>query len=180
MATVTEAPAVSWTTVDDLLKQLGGIDPVRVLMKPLPGTATEADLIAANAKKPGICELVDGVLVEKGMGYVESNLAMYLGGLLNAFIIPRNLGIVSGPDGMMRLFPGLVREPDIAFASWDPDPRTTTTHSTDRRIRAGPGGRNIEPEQHQVRDGPKTSRIFRGRRPNRLAGRHEEADRRRA
>ena len=53
------------------------------------------------------------------MGYTESFLAMYLGGLLNAFVIPRNLGMVSGTDGMMRLFPGLVREPDIAFASWD-------------------------------------------------------------
>ena len=29
------------------------------------------------------------------------------------------LGIVSGPDGSIRLFPGLVRIPDVAFASWD-------------------------------------------------------------
>src|SRR5262249_50745055 len=33
--------------------------------------------------------------------------------------IPRNLGVVSGPDGMIRLFPGLIRGPDVAFASWD-------------------------------------------------------------
>jgi Uma2 family endonuclease len=39
--------------------------------------------------------------------------------LLSAFVDPRNLGLVSGADGMMRLFPGLVRLPDVAFASWD-------------------------------------------------------------
>ncbi len=121
MATATN-PTTSSTTAEtmaDLLDQLGGIAPGRVRMVPPPGTATEADLIAVNARKRGICELVDGVLVEKGMGYPESTLALFLGGLLNAFVIPRNLGIVSGPDGMIRLFPGLIREPDLAFVSWD-------------------------------------------------------------
>ena len=33
-------------------------------------------------------------------------------------MIPNNLGFVSGSDGMMRLFPGLIRMPDVAFASW--------------------------------------------------------------
>jgi Uma2 family endonuclease len=38
------------------------------------------------------------------------------------------LGIVSGESGMMRLFPGLVRIPDVAFASWKrfPDRRMPT------------------------------------------------------
>ena len=40
-------------------------------------------------------------------------------GFLRAFVVPRNLGLVSGADGMMRLFPGLVRIPDVAFVSWD-------------------------------------------------------------
>ena len=53
------------------------------------------------------------------MGYTESDLALILAGYLNAFIIPRNLGLLSGESGMMRLFPGLVRMPDLAFASWD-------------------------------------------------------------
>jgi Uma2 family endonuclease len=34
------------------------------------------------------------------------------------FVDPRNLGLVSGEAGMMELFPGLVRIPDVAFASW--------------------------------------------------------------
>ena len=37
---------------------------------------------------------------------------------LRDFVVARNLGIVTGPDGMMRLFPGLVRIPDVAFVSW--------------------------------------------------------------
>jgi Uma2 family endonuclease len=109
----------AFQTIEDLLEALGGIAPSRVRLHPPPGTATEADLVAFNARKLTICELVDGVLVEKGMGYEESNLGILLAGFLNAFVIPRNLGIVSGADGMMRLFPGLVREPDVAFASWD-------------------------------------------------------------
>ncbi len=116
-------------TLGDILGPLGDVAPSRVRFHPTPGTATEADLIAVNARKRGICELVDGVLVEKAMGYTESVLALWLGGMLNAFVTPRNLGIVSGADGMMRLFPGLVRVPDLGFASWDriPDRRMPTT-----------------------------------------------------
>ncbi len=109
----------TFETMEDVLARLGGIAPSRVRIKPQPGTATEEDLIEANEKKSTIYELVDGVLVEKGMGYTESALALALAGYLRAFVIPRNLGIVSGADGMMRLFPGQVRVPDLGFASWD-------------------------------------------------------------
>ncbi|WP_435019483.1 Uma2 family endonuclease [Tundrisphaera sp. TA3] len=117
MATATSP--VRWPTMHDLLEELGGIDPIRVRLDPPPGTATEAQLIQANARNGKIYELVDGTLVEKGMGYAESVIALLLGGFLNGFVIPRNLGIVSGPDGMMRLYAGTVRGPDLAFASWD-------------------------------------------------------------
>ena len=52
----------------------------------------------------------------------------FLGGFLNAFVISRNLGIVTGADGMVRLFPGLVRYPDIAFTSWDRIPGRRVLH----------------------------------------------------
>lgn len=42
------------------------------------------------------------------MGYRESILAGAILAALRAFVIPRRLGFVSGADGMMRLFPGLV------------------------------------------------------------------------
>jgi Uma2 family endonuclease len=106
-------------TVADLLEQLGGVAPARVRLKPLPGTATEADLIAASLRGDCLCELVDGVLAEKVMSYRESLLAGLILSLLRAWVYPRNLGLVSGEAGMMRLFPGLVRIPDVGYVSWD-------------------------------------------------------------
>jgi Uma2 family endonuclease len=106
-------------TIGDLLERLGGISPQRVRFKPAPGTATEQDVIAVEARENRLCELVDGVLVEKPMGYVESLLAMAIGDALREFVKPRKLGLVTGESGMMRLFPGLVRIPDVAYVGWD-------------------------------------------------------------
>ena len=117
MATATTPAAL--VTIRDLLEHLGDIAPDRVRLRPFPGTATEADLIEANDRKETIYELVGGVLVEKGMGYSESVLALVLAASLRAFVLPGNPGVISGADGMMRLFPGLVRGPDVAYASWD-------------------------------------------------------------
>jgi Uma2 family endonuclease len=105
-------------TLAELLRRLGGISPDRVLLQPPPGTATEADVLAVERRENRLCELVDGALVEKVMGYRESLLALALAGFLRGFVLPRNLGLVSGPDGMMRLFPLLVRIPDVAFTAW--------------------------------------------------------------
>jgi Uma2 family endonuclease len=113
------AAVTRWETIMDLVEQLGGIPLWRIRMTPTPGTATEADLLEAEGRYHRLFELVDGVLVEKGMGYQQSLLAGALIEFLRAFVIPRNRGLVSAPDGMIRLFPGLVRAPDVAFASWD-------------------------------------------------------------
>ena len=112
------AVAIEIITAQDLLDSLGGVPPARVLMRPAPGTATEADLIAINRGGRTLCELIDGVLVEKGMGFAESMLAVAIAALLREFVIPRDLGIVAGADGTIRLFPGLIRAPDVAFVSW--------------------------------------------------------------
>jgi Uma2 family endonuclease len=69
-----------------------------------------------------MCELVDGTLVEKPSGFLESNIAGLISTALNTFIAPRDLGIVVGEQGMMRLRPGLVRAPDVSFISWDQIP----------------------------------------------------------
>lgn len=106
-------------TIKDLLDRLGGIPPERVRFRPLPGTATEQDVLDVDAREDRLCELVDGILVEKTMGLLESLLALALGGFLRAHVIPRNLGLVSGADGTIKLIPGLVRIPDVAFFSWD-------------------------------------------------------------
>ena len=110
-------------TVAELLEQLGGIGPERVLVRPALGTATEVDVLKAlEARRKRICELIDGVLVEKAMGYSESRLACYLIVLLDNFVRPQNLGLVTGPDGTIRLWAGRVRIPDVAYFSWESIP----------------------------------------------------------
>ena len=106
-------------TLADLLEQLGGIAPARVRFRPLPGTATETDVLEIHDREDRLYELVDGVLVEKAMGFRESLLAGVLFAILWGFVRPRNLGLVTGADGTMRLMAGLVRIPDVAFISWE-------------------------------------------------------------
>jgi Uma2 family endonuclease len=106
-------------TVADLLEQLGGIPPARVRLQPAPGTATEQDVLAVYRREKRCCELVDGVLVEKTMGFYESRLAMLLGHFLEDFMERHDLGVVAGEAGMLRLTAGQVRIPDVSFISWD-------------------------------------------------------------
>jgi Uma2 family endonuclease len=106
-------------TVAELIESLGDIPPERIRMHPWPGTATESDVLAAHARDKRLCELVDGVLVEKPMGFDESRLALELGYVLIEFLRKHDLGVATGADGMLRLTPGLVRIPDISFVSWE-------------------------------------------------------------
>jgi Uma2 family endonuclease len=110
---ITEQPE----TVADLLRRLGNVPAHRVRLHPPPGTATEKDLIRNNESKviTSICELVDGTLVEKPVGWEESAIALLIAHALLDFIRPRRLGTVLGPDGMLRLVPGLIRAPDVSF-----------------------------------------------------------------
>jgi len=106
-------------TVSDLLHHLGDIPAERVRLQPAPGTATENDVVAVNERENRLCELVDGILVEKTMGYYESYIAATLIRLLGNFVVEHDLGVVAGADGMMRLAPGLVRIPDVSFVAWE-------------------------------------------------------------
>jgi Uma2 family endonuclease len=90
----------------------------RIRLRPLPGTATEHDVLDIERRENRLCELVDGVLVEKAMGFQESILACALIEFLRAFVRPRKLGLVTGEAGMLRLSSRLVRIPDVAFVSW--------------------------------------------------------------
>jgi Uma2 family endonuclease len=115
---MTTAPS-SIRTLADLLNRLGGVPLDRIRFHPHPGTATVQDVIDIERQEGKLCELVEGVLLEKAVGYTESRLAMFLGGLLNVFVLPRNLGVVTGPDGTVELMADLVRIPDVAFTRWD-------------------------------------------------------------
>jgi len=100
-------------TMADLLHDLGDIPPNRVLVRPYP--ATEEDVLRLDAQEDRLCELVDGVLVEKPMGLRESILASFIIFKLQEFVVPRRLGAVSGEAGMMKLRPQLIRIPDVAY-----------------------------------------------------------------
>jgi Uma2 family endonuclease len=114
MATAT---STELETVADLLEQLH-VPPERILLRPAPGEATEQDLI----KNRRLCELIDGVLVEKAMGYYESSLASVLIGAIYEFLRKTKLGIVLGEGGLMRVEEAQVRIPDVAFYSWSKFP----------------------------------------------------------
>lgn len=112
-ALLASSPAIP--TLADLLGRLGGVPADRVRYYPLPGTAVEQDVLDIQAHEDRLCELIDGVLVEKPLGFYESLLAGYILTALNIFVLPRKLGFVSGADGMMRILPGRIRIPDVAF-----------------------------------------------------------------
>lgn len=56
-------------TVADLVELFGPIPAWRIRNQPAPGTATEQDVIDIEAREDRLCELVEGVLVEKTVGY---------------------------------------------------------------------------------------------------------------
>ena len=112
------APVPGEWTAADLVERFGPIPLARIRQDPPPGSATEEDVVQIHAHEDILCELVDGVLVEKTVGTYESYLALLLIRLIGNFVEEKDLGIVLGADGMMRLAPGLVRIPDAAFISW--------------------------------------------------------------
>lgn len=99
--------------IEELIDYLG-VPARRIRLHPPPGTATEEDVLRVQPW----CELIDGILVERVMGYYESRLALVLGYYIQDFLRLHDFGIVLGADGMMRLEIGQVRVPDVAFYSW--------------------------------------------------------------
>lgn len=89
----------------------------RVRLFPSPGTATEDDLVRLAEQKVALCELVDGVLVEKVMGQEESTLATLIARSIWDYLDQHPSGRVIGADGAARTLPGKVRMPDVAYIS---------------------------------------------------------------
>ena len=117
MSTVLEDEGI--VTLADLLARLGGVPLDRVRFRPAPGTAVERDVIELHDRENRLYELVDGVLVEKPMGYKESRIAALIIRLLDTFVEAADLGLVAGEQGMMRIGRGLVRIPDVSVVLWD-------------------------------------------------------------
>ena len=115
--------ALELTTAADLAvfaeERLGGVSPKRIRLYPTPGTAMPVDVQRLQEHEGVLCELVDGVLVEKAVGWSESNLAAVVLETLNSFVRRGNHGFATGADGTVKLFADLVRIPDVAFIRWD-------------------------------------------------------------
>lgn len=106
-----------WTAAD-VVDRFGPLPLSRIRRDPAPGTACEQDVIDIHGHEDRLCELVDGVLVEKTTGNVESYLAVRISVLSSTCVESTDVGFVLGADGMARLAPGLVRIPDVSFVSW--------------------------------------------------------------
>lgn len=107
-------------TFADLMERLGNVSLDRIRLHPPPGTATVEDVLRLCDGEPKhVCELVDGVLVEKVMGHLESRLAARLIFLLQLYLEEHDLGVLSGADGPHHILFNQVRFPDVAFIAYD-------------------------------------------------------------
>ncbi|HZZ79879.1 MAG TPA: Uma2 family endonuclease [Gemmataceae bacterium] len=83
------------------------------------GRATEADVLRLlDAPDKRVCELIDGVLVEKPMGFKESTIAAIIVQHINNYLDDNDLGLAFCPDAPIRVKPGRIRFPDTGFVSW--------------------------------------------------------------
>jgi Uma2 family endonuclease len=57
------------------------------------------------------------------MGFYESVLAIAIGRWLKDYLKDRNLGIVAGESGMLRILRTRIRIPDVSFIRWERLPR---------------------------------------------------------
>jgi Uma2 family endonuclease len=113
----TANPTADVGSLAELLERLGGVPPERIRVHGPLGCATEKELLEYVDRTGRRCELIDGVIVEKAMGFYESRLAVVLAAFLEAYLGEHDLGIILGADGMIRL-ENQVREPDVSFFSW--------------------------------------------------------------
>jgi Uma2 family endonuclease len=100
------------------LHALGDVPLKRIIFDPPPGSATEADLLRLVEQDKRLCELIDGTLVEKSVGYWESRIATNLIIRLGAYVEATAAGAVTGGDATLRMMSsGRIRLPDVSFIS---------------------------------------------------------------
>jgi Uma2 family endonuclease len=109
-----EPPVVSPDNLAEVVSRLGDISLARIRSKPALGTATEKDVILFGEKHGIRCELVDGILVEKPVGFYESKLAFLLGHLIQTYLGSNPIASVAGIDAPHRTIQNQVRMPDVS------------------------------------------------------------------
>ncbi len=115
----------STETLADLVHRLGDVPLSRIRLYPAPGTATEEDVITASRPTP---ELIDGVLVDRAMGFFESRLGLILGFFIEKWLESNPFGFTNGDGALTRMMYGNVRVPDVSFIRWE----RTTDHRVPR------------------------------------------------
>ena len=117
MATVASNPqtAARELTVAELAVRFGSLPAGRIRTDVKPGTATEEDVSRVRREHGVLCELVDGVLVEKAVSDLTAFVAIEIGRILGNFVVPRKIGWLLGTDGFVRLFGTRLRAPDVSF-----------------------------------------------------------------
>lgn len=98
-------------------RSLGDIPFGRIVLDPWPGTATDQDLLRFVERDKRLCELIDGTLVEKPVGYDEESIGSALLVHMWNFVKPRKLGWVNGAAATIRMASGRVRLPDVSFVA---------------------------------------------------------------
>ena len=94
-------------TATEILERLGGIPASRLITVPPPGQATEDDVLRwIEAPRKRICELIDGILVEKTMGAPEGYLAGEIIQRMGYHVREHQLGVLYTPDSPFRVLPG--------------------------------------------------------------------------
>jgi hypothetical protein len=103
-------------TLADFLHSIGDVPAERIMLRPPPGMATANDVLRLERQENRLCELVDGVLVERRLGYKEMTVAAALLAELEAHVGEKKLGVVTGP-AFYRLGDHIVRIPAVAFCA---------------------------------------------------------------
>jgi Uma2 family endonuclease len=116
-------------SVGDLQRHLGGIPADRIRLFPAPGYATEAHLVQIAEHEGRRYELDEGVLVEKPADQRASSLSQRIAARLNAYVQTDALGVVLAPDTALRILPGTVKRPAVAYVGRERWPKAA--HGTE-------------------------------------------------
>lgn len=106
-------------TAAEVWFRVGQVPLERILAEPAPGSATAEDAVFSKEQLGVSCELVDGTLVAKTMGYFESKVALALAYFIHQYLEIHPIGEVAGIDGPCETLPKHIRKPDVAFMSFD-------------------------------------------------------------
>jgi Uma2 family endonuclease len=109
-------------TVEELASRVGAIPLWRIRSTPIPGTAIEDDVARVRRDESLLCELIEGVLVEKAVSNLAALIAIKLSSILDQFVSSRRLGWVLGPDGFLWVSRTKLRAPDVSFIARDQIP----------------------------------------------------------